>query len=594
MARFYTQMTEVDSITYSIVTNSLRETCSEVAETLLRTARSHAINIAHDFSVAVMDSSAKLVIGDEGIAVHLGSVDMTVQAMVDAMDSIKPGDVLITNDPYEGRNTHMADFTIAHPIFVSDDDQNPIAWIAVRAHQADIGAVDPVSMPTSSTDIYDEGVRIPPTKIVDNGQRQDQLLDLIAKNSRMEATQRGDLLAMLGAVRKGERRIRELADTHGADVVDASMSRFLNTTAAQVQDFIRELPNGTYYGESRSDANPNDESAVRVVAEVTVDGDKISFDFSDSDEQIDAATNNTLATTFAAVNSTWFTMLDLDVPLNAGSFEHLEVTAPEGLVVNPSFPCATSYATVDFMQETMEACWKALSEIEPKNLCGGWSRWVRCYVTGRNPVNGEQYMGSTTVVMGGAGATWGMDGANLVGGPILLGGLSATDPEMMEALEPLRVNRLEIRTDSGGAGRWRGGLGITVEISPINHDALFSLGGDFGQDTPPWGLLGGDTGDSVQVKVLKDDEAEKVPRSWVNITVGDGETYQQKSGGGGGMGDSFERDPEAVQQDVRNGYVSRKAAREEYGVIFQGDSLTIDYEATRSQREKGQTMEESQ
>jgi N-methylhydantoinase B len=207
-------------------------------------------------------------------------------------------------------------------------------------------------------------------------------------------------------------------------------------------------------------------------------------------------------------------------------------------------------------------------------------------------VEDEDYMDSTTVTMGGAGATWGRDGANLVGGPILLGGLLPPDPEVTEHLEPLRIDRLELRTDSAGDGRWRGGLGLDVEITAVGHEALFSLGGDFGQKRPPWGLLGGGEGSVVRVYTDTDDGTTEIDRSWQNLSLSDGETYRQESGGGGGVGDPLERDPERVSEDVRNGYVSRETATETYGVAFEGDSLDVDEERTAARRTGRTTTEQ--
>lgn len=250
--------------------------------------------------------------------------------------------------------------------------------------------------------------------------------------------------------------------------------------------------------------------------------------------------------------------------------------------MNPEFPHATSYATLDFFQETAEACWKAVSEFAP-NISAGYSRWVRPITSGLDPGTGEQYTTYQLFVMGGGGAVEGADGANAIGGFDIFGGLAIVDPELHEALFPFHIHELDFRTDSGGAGNQRGGVAPTFEVSPVDHTATFSIGGDFGQTAPPFGIRGGKPGEPTRVQKRTPEGTVEIEESFKIVSVGEDETYVQHSGGGGGVGDPHERDPERVREDVRNGYVSVQAARDEYGVVFD-DEGEIDYERTRSLR----------
>lgn len=575
-----TASTSIDPTTKAVITNSLQSACGEVADVLIRTARNPAFSTGHDFSVAITDSETNLVTGEEGLPIHLAAIDECVGAMAHHIDYYQDGDVIVTNDPYDGWNSHMSDFTMSKPVY-GNDTNDPVVWLSVRAHQSDVGATDPVSMPTTSTEIFQEGIRIPPTRIVKGGERQTELINLITKNSRVESMMRGDVLAMLGAMEKGTELVHQLLDRYDPSTVRASILELLHTTEASMIDYIEELPDGTYRGKSQADTNPDTRQPVEFVVDLTVDGDAVTFDFSESDEQLAASTNNSLGITYACTRIAWFTVGGFDFPMNAGAFEMVDIVAPKGLVVNPEFPTGTGYATVSFAQETIEACWNALAGVRPENVPGGHGRWVRPIASGNDPQSGKQYAQYHLFVLPGAGAVRGQDGANRLGGSTLLGGLCETDPEMQESLLPFHIHEVDLRTDSGGAGAWRGGLGCTVKIAPVDHTSLFSIGGDFGQSNPPNGILGGQDGEPAAISIERSDgSVEEIPHSFVDVPVEDGERYIQRSAGGGGVGDPMRRDPERVREDVKHGYVSVEAAAEMYGVAIDGETLAIDDEET--------------
>jgi N-methylhydantoinase B len=272
----------------------------------------------------------------------------------------------------------------------------------------------------------------------------------------------------------------------------------------------------------------------------------------------------------------------------------VDVVAPEGLVVNPTFPAGTAYATITSYQETVEACWDALSDPAPRATPAGYARMVRPVMSGYDPDSVDAYSQLQLNVMGGGGAIWGRDGPQSVAGTVGFRGGTAIDPEVQEQSFPYRIHSTELRTDSGGAGRWRGGLGPTVELSPLGHEAVFSVGGDFGRSVRPSGHLGGEAGDPPSVSVERGDgTTEDVPHAFVNLDISPDDTYVQQSGGGGGVGDPHERNPEAVRRDVRNGYVSLTAARESYGVVLDPETLEVDRERTASLREEPVSEEPS-
>jgi len=554
---------------------------------IVQSARNIPVVLSQDFSVAITDPEGNLVSATQGIPVHLGGVDVTVKRVLEEVGTIRTDEVVLTNDPFKAANTHMPDFTMITPVSGTGGTET-VLYLAVRVDQADIGAKDPTRSPTDTKIAYNEGLLIPPVKVVKGGEVQTDIIDLIVRNSRVPDTQRGDVSAMVGAIQKGKERMAGLIDRYDEETIGQSANRIIDRTREKTEAYVAELPDGTYRGESRTDSNPDTETPVEIVVTVEIDGTDVTFDFTGTDEQLEAPINNTIGVTHAAVNSAWFAVLDVGMPFNHGCIGMLDLVAPEGTIVNPDFPSATGYSTVDCMQETMEACLDALAGVDPENVPAGWSRWVRPFISGKRPDTREEYRGTLTSIMGGSGAIWGQDGANSMGGIILLAGLVGMDPESYEAMYPMRIHEMELRTDSGGPGRWRGGLGPTVVVSPQEHESMFSVGGDFGQTSPPAGRSGGNPGESTRVLVERDDETTELDRSWLNLYLSDGDAYVQRSGGGGGVGNPFKRNPEEVLIDVEDEYVSTSAAREQYGVAIrhtESGGFEVQPEETQQLRE---------
>jgi N-methylhydantoinase B len=564
-------MATVDPITRSVIANSLSDIASEMDNIIVHSARNIPVILSHDFSVAITDRNGNLVSATQGIPVHLGGIDITVKWVMEKVGRIEPDDVVLTNDPFKSANTHMPDFTMVTPI-AEDSESEPVLYLAVRVDQADIGAKDPTRSPTDTKVAYNEGLLIPPVRVVKDGNIQKDILDLLARNSRVPDVQRGDVSAMIGALQKGKERTKDLVERYSPTGVTASVQQLINRTREETEAYVESLPNGTYYGEGKTDSSPNVEKPVTIAVEIEIDGTEVTFDFTGTDEQLEAPINNTLGVTHAAVNSAWFAVVDVDTPFNYGCIDMLDIVAPEGTVVNPTFPAATGYSTVDCMQETMEACLDALGSVDPQNVPAGWSRWVRPFLSGKRPETGEEYRGTITSIMGGGGAIHGHDGANSIGSIILMAGLVGMDPEHYEAMYPMKIHEMELRTDSGGCGRWRGGLGPNVVIEPSNHESMFSIGGDFGQQSPPAGRAGGSPGEATRVIIDRNGDIEELERSWVDKYLSDGDKYVQKSGGGGGIGNPHERPAKRVLTDVKNSYVSKQAAKEQYGVSIVKDS----------------------
>lgn len=578
-------MNDVDPVTYSVIINSFEEIASEMEEIIVNTARNIPVVLARDFSIGVADSKGDLISSAQGVPIHLGGIDLTVKAVINEVNDFNPGDIILTNDPYDMCNTHLPDFTMVMPIFASKSS-NPLLYLILRADQADVGAKDPIRSPVDTKELYNEGLIIPPVKIVEEYSNQNRIFEFITKNSRTPEIQRGDLQSMISALRSGEQRAKNLIEKYGEDRIQLSTEHLLSTTAKEVTDKIRNMEDGVYYGESQTDTNPDTNEPVHIRVKATIDDDRIEFDFSESDKQLDAPINNTLGVTHAAVKSLWYAILDTEMSFNSGCVSMIEIKAPKGTIVNPEFPHAIGYSTVDCAQETSEACLYAFQEINPSESPAGPSRWVRPFFSGQNPDTDDQYRGMITSVMGGGSAMKGRDGVNGIGKTSSLGTLVADDPEEFEAMYPFHIQEMDFQTDSGGSGKWRGGLGPKVVLSPDKHTAMISVGGDFGQKRPPKGHLGGLEGNPAHIYIEAGDEEYELEGSWRNIDLSHNELYIQESSGGGGVGKPYKRDPEKVRRDVENGYVSLEAAKDEYRVAIDPESLQVDEEATNKIREE--------
>jgi N-methylhydantoinase B len=576
-------MQEIDPVTHSVVTNSFAEISREIENTVLQTARNSTIVLAHDFSVAVTDRHGDLVSATQGVPIHLGGLDLTVECLIEDGPSIGPGDIVLTNDPYGAANTHKPDFTMVTPVF--GRDESPILYLALRVDQADIGGKAPTRLPVDVETSYNEGLLIPPIKVCEGDEVQTSVVELVTRNTRIEEMIKGDISSMIGALQQGRKRALELVERYGPQTVQQSTDQLLKTSQSRATERALSLPDGTYRGQSATDANPKTDDPVQIKVDVIVDGDTVTMDFSESDEQIAAPINNTLGSTYSGINTAWYTTLDPDAPFDAGYVRPLRLVAPEGLVVNAQSPAPVGYATADGVQLVMEACFDAFASMLPESTPAGWSRWVRpLTITGTDPDTDAEYWGSIASVMGGGGAIDGQDGTNLIGGIMGLGGIVAEDPERLEKVYPLHIDKMELRTDSGGAGKWRGGLGPIMAITPIDHVTTFTVGGDFGHDNPPSGRRGGKDGDVVRVFKNTAESQMEYKKAWQYITLTPKETYVQQGGGGGGIGNPFERDVDAVREDVKNGYVSRQAAKEEYGVVLTSETVEIDEEKTKDLR----------
>ena len=575
-------MIEIDPITLEVVTEGLISVVREMRATVFRTARSVAIYEARDFSCGLFDAKGQVVAQSEDIGSHVVPLPWSVEsALAELGDDLAPGDVILMNDPYRG-GTHLNDVTIIYPIFV---DGVLVFFPAVREHWADVGGAVPGSMSGTATEIYQEGIRIPPVKIVERGTINQPLLDVLLSNMRVRDERLGDFNSGLAACRTAERRLGELGDRYGIDLLLACVELNLARSEARMRENIRALPDGRYYYEDYLETfGPNGFAPLLLPLDMTIAGDQLIADFTGASPQVPVPVNSTLAVTAAAVFITLKSTLDSAHALNHGSFRPVTVIAPEGTIVNVTHP-APAGSHGEIRKRVIATMLGALARACPELVSGDIHRTsFHNLIGGVDPATGAEYV-HYEWSCGGNGGFLEDDGPSAMAA-IDWGDLStAQSTEVLESRFPLLIEWSRLGIDSGGPGRHRGGLGMRRALRLTRGTALYSLLSD-GAVMPPFGILGGETAAPVDSFVIQSDGAEHrfvSPGKVGGHPLGAGDTVILQSAGGGGYGDPLDRDAAAVERDVRDGLVSRAIADQVYGVVLMGEGR-VDLGATRSRR----------
>ena len=513
---------DIDPIALEVTRNALVGIAEEAGVALRRTASSPNIKERVDCSTAVFDPDGKLVAQAEHIPVHLGSMPASVRAVLDRYGALAAGEQVCVNDPYMG-GTHLPDLTIVAG--VGDADGRLLGYVANRAHHADVGGAAPGSMPADATEIAMEGVRIPPTRIADaNGERED-VVRLIAANSRTPGERRGDLRAQFAANHVGAVRLRELAERLGADRLHDSMAAVCDYSDRRVRAAVAEIPDGRY---SHSDVLEIDDG-VRVHATVTVAGEEVTIDFDGSDPQIPVNCNAVFAVTLSASMFVFRMLTDPDAPPNAGCYRALHVRAPEGSVVHARWPAPTAAGNVETSQRIVDVLLGAFAQAIPDRVPAASQGTMNNLLLG---AGGDASFSYYETLGGGEGGTprrAGMSGVHT--------GMTNTQNTPAEAMEldyPLRVWRYELRRGSGGAGEHPGGEGLIREIEVL-ADCVLTIQSER-RSHAPWGIGGGHDGAvGRNVRIRADGTEEGLPSkgTW-HLQRGDRVRIETPGGGGWG------------------------------------------------------------
>ena len=544
---------QADPITLAVVEHRLESIAQEMTEAMLRTAMSQILNSSRDFSTAILDGDCQLVAQGEGIPVHISALPVAGTAVRDYFgDDIRDGDLFILNDPYFG-GSHLPDITIIRPVF---HDGRLLFYGVNRAHHSDVGGGTHGGYNPGANEIFQEGLRIPPLRIYDRGTPRDDLLQMMSANVRQPENFLGDLNAQIGSVMLAARRIEDLLGEYGADRLMSVVAEILNATERQVRQFVSGWPDGVYHGESFVDDDGFDSKLVPIRAKVTIAGDSMTIDLSESSPQVEGFINSAYANTRSLAHAAIMYLAPMDVARNEGSMRPVQIVAPRGLVVNANPPAPVCMSTNHCAEEVVEAVFKALASAIPGAVSAGFSRRLRYAITGRDPRTGRQFIWHFFLARGGGGASEGFDGWSNVGEINVAGGIRSPSIEVTEERFPLFVLRHELRPDSGGVGQWRGGLGAVCDLVYEGEGpALLNTAGD-GIVVPPFGLFGATDGLPHHYKITSNGTDRVLGSKEVGVVVNPGDHIVCLSSGGGGYGSAEKRDSDAATWDLKNGYVT--------------------------------------
>ena len=572
-----------DPITFAVIKNAMDAIVDEVAYTVIRTARSEIVKDVMDYSAAICDAKGEMVAQAKTIAQHLGAIPEAMAAVQAKWGGqLKDGDAVIMNDPYCG-GMHLPDIFMFYPIF---DGAEILAWSVVICHHTDVGGRVPGSNAADSTEIYQEGLRIPPLKLFRGGVMDETLESIIALNVRVPDRVIGDLRAQYASCQVGAREIRKLVSRYGAQTMRSYLGALLDYAERMARAEIATWPEGTYRFTDYIDSDGLSEGAVPLTVAITVRGNgTLNVDWAGSSKQVRAAINSTLSFTKSNTFLSVRCALRGDIPNNAGVFRCIEVTAPEGSVLNPISPAPVAARALTGYR-VMDTMFGALAQIVPDIMpaAGEGGNTVVC-LGGRHPDNRPFII--VDMISGCWGGRPDQDGIEAITNPSQ--NLSNTPVEVLERQHPVRVEDYALVPDSGGAGRFRGGLGLRRSYRLLADEAVLQLRADRLRFAP-YGLAGGDTG-GPSGNWLGEGEARRAIPGKVTTTIRRGELLTHHQAGGGGHGNPFLRAPEAVARDVWNEKVTARQARERYGVAVDVDGKvdTVETAQIRAQHNRPAT-----
>ena len=562
-------MQDIDSVTLSIFNNALINACREMGTAMMRTSYSPIFNEGLDFSCMIFNTRAEMIGQAEFCPTMLGSAQYAVKWTVEelGLDSFEPGDVVIHNDPYRGQ-CHMPEHMVLKPVFFEDKLQ---CFVANIAHIGEIGGMAPGSFAADATEIYQEGLRLPPVKIMSRGEYVKDIWRIVLANHRTPKTSWGDLHAMIGSLNIAETRMLELLERHGAEFVEKAADQLLDYSERWMRAEIRDIPDGTYKFEDCMEDDGITNEPVWMRLKLVIQDDEVIADWRDSDPQSLGPVNATFVVTAAATYSALLHVTSKDIPLNSGCYRPVRLVTKPGTVVNVRHPGPCVGGNTETHPHLQNVVMAALSQAIPERAIAAEAGTACNFLFGGvHPDTGEYYT-NYHFDGGGWGATASHDG-NAVSCPVN-GNCRNTPAEVLESKYPFLTLEYSMRPDSGGAGRFRGGLGGTRVLRVTGPEITVSALLDRTR-THPWGLLGGGEGASGGLFVKKKGDTRFRTFSEVYGTVSaskftriklkEGDEVMIQSPGGGGYGPPADRPPEAIEEDIRQGFVSAEAARQLY------------------------------
>jgi N-methylhydantoinase B len=545
-----------DPITLEIIQNSLQATADEMFAAMRKTAMSSIIYEVLDMGTGILDGRGRLASSGAGIPAFIGVLDKAVQVLVRKFDKpgeIEPGDVFITNDPYYGGVTHLNDLVVAMPVFV---EGRLIAWTANIAHNSDVGGKYPGSLSADATEIFQEGLRLPAIKMISKGEPIRSVFDIIKVNSRMPDYIEGDVWAAIASVRIGAKRLSDIATKYGVSTFENAMESFMEFGEKVSIRELAKLPHGTF------ELTEEQDDGRFYNVKITISDTEFIVDLRDNPPQDTGPTNTSRDGVMVCAQMIFKSLTDPYSPANEGSFRPIKLLTTEGTVFHAKEP-----SPLGFYFETevrvYDLLWRCLAQHVPERLAAGhFSSIAGTFIGGIHPDTGRQY----TIIepqIGGWGASRGRDGnSGIFSG--FHGETYNCPAEISEARNGLFVDRMELNTAPGGEGEFTGGHGIRMDYR-IRRDGSFLTAGYTRSRILPWGLDGGNEGSPNYVEVRRTTgEVEKYAFA-SGVTVNTDDVIRIITGAGGGLGDPKKREREAIENDIRNGFITRERAAEIYG-----------------------------
>ena len=611
-------MTALDPITLEVLRGGLIFAAREMKHVTVRTAYSPLWKAAGDVSCGILTPAADLVAqGPSDIPVHLGSMPTSMAGILEAIaiSELEDGDIILHNDPYLGNN-HLPDTIMAKPVFV---DGSLVAFTAVRGHYIDIGGLRPGSYTTLARDVYGEGLRIPPVKIYRRGEPVADLFRMIGANTRNPTALIGDIRAQYAGCLAGERRLRDLVDRYGLDTVENGFDAILDHGERLTIAAIHDLGQGSFRFEDFCDDDGQSVDPIRLTVEVTIEGDRMRVDFAGTDPQVETYMNAPVAVTSSATYYAVLSFLGGSVPANSGAYRAIEITAPEGSVVNPRHPAAVAAGNHETANRISDVVLGALGQADRLRAVGasaGSSCGYHFTELRRAGSEGSRERRVWIEIHGASrGGGFKYDGPHAVQGGI--GNTSNTPIEEIESAYPVRVEELAIQQDSGGPGRWRGGSAVRRRFRVLCDDAQLTVLSERAV-VPPYGIGGGKPGHLAYAHIWGTEpppalvlgeapdievDGTTVPGCWIRakadaLLISRDTRFEIGAAGGGGYGNPAERSPTAVVEDLEDGYVSLASARDNYRVAVTEREhegarprFELDEDATRLLRAAGELRE---
>ncbi len=574
-------MKPLDPVTLAVLNGRLVQIADEMDATLYRSAFNPIIAEAHDACHGIYhaETGATLVQGTSGLPIFVGAMAFAVKAVIDKVardGGLEPGDTYLFNDPYDG-GTHLNDIRLVRPLMRQGKVS---AWLASVGHWLDVGGNVPGNFNAKATESFQEGFRIPPVKLVRDGVLQQDIVDILAANSRVPQSNWGDLNGQLNALDLGERRLAALLDEYGDDTILAALAALSARAETLMRDNIAALPDGTYSCDDFLDNDGVTDTPLRIALDLTVAGDRMRLDFLRSappcDGPLNIARSTTIACCYVALKH-----LFTDVPANAGCLAPIEFVVPDTTLLGVSAPRPVGGYTETILR-VIDVIFGAFAQAAPERAQGSPFATINALSLAGWRQHGRKWV-MFCFFGGGLGGNPEGDGLNHGNNPIS----TATIPpvEILESLYPVMFTQWALRPDSGGAGRHRGGLGAIYEIEALaDGGAEVFLLGERGK-YPPFGVNGGKPA-ALNRFVYDTDAGEAAPALTSKVTdvrIRRGQRVRLMTPGGGGFGDPATRAPERVARDVRLGYVSAEAARQDYKVVLREDG-TPDLAATDTLR----------